>query len=577
MILVIFFFLLLSRAEAPRRLSSPSRRFPTTPRSRWTACTREALRARSSSGTASERWRSRKPFYTQVTFTESIGAGSSEPCLFLTARVSQTPGRGGPRGPVSWALGDFQRNPEIPQITLRGGHGATDESPGRTDVRFSGQRMLVVTNESQLEELLLAAAARVFRGHVPDPVFVRESRCSIPYNLNRNMTTFPSWLLLMSLERHRQQACCKPLGPAVPRGYREASPSTTRPGSLRRRAAGGRLLVSGARASGPFPRGTSSWEGTTTWTPLESPSTCCSPTRCASTRSTSAHRSHERPVTSLSFGRIPTGPRESAAACRRRDSSRIRYLSDWLNGRPPAGQEDLPVTSVSWHAAVALYRQWLTPAGSRPPSPGTSPGCPRESEWEWAARGGLRGMPYPLGGEARGRGVLPQGDHRAVRGRRLGAERLRASGHARERLGVVRGPVCSHRDLLSSLDPRGTRAMRRALPDGPTARCGGGCVGNQSEHDQGVHPRLAARRLVHAVPRVQGRAGTDSSRPGGRNGKVRGGSRSSGSTRRPGSTTRSTNPSSAGSSSSAPRSSPSRTGGSPSRTPTRWWRTTSCG
>ena len=69
------------------------------------------------------------------------------------------------------------------------------------------------------------------------------------------------------------------------------------------------------------------------------------------------------------------------------------YLSEWQNNAPPAGKEDMPVVSVSWNAAAA-YCSWLS---GQIRSSGMTARLPTEAEWEWAARGGLRGMPYPLG------------------------------------------------------------------------------------------------------------------------------------------------------------------------------------
>jgi formylglycine-generating enzyme required for sulfatase activity len=69
------------------------------------------------------------------------------------------------------------------------------------------------------------------------------------------------------------------------------------------------------------------------------------------------------------------------------------YLSDWTNDLPPSGKEEMPVVSVSWDA-VNAYCGWLAGAIR---STGMTARLPSEAEWEWAARGGLRGMPYPLG------------------------------------------------------------------------------------------------------------------------------------------------------------------------------------
>jgi len=72
-------------------------------------------------------------------------------------------------------------------------------------------------------------------------------------------------------------------------------------------------------------------------------------------------------------------------------ASRIRaplhnghYLDNWKGGRFPEGHERYPVTFVSWYAATA-YCAWR---GERLPS---------ETEWEFAARGGVPGEAFPWG------------------------------------------------------------------------------------------------------------------------------------------------------------------------------------
>jgi iron(II)-dependent oxidoreductase len=167
------------------------------------------------------------------------------------------------------------------------------------------------------------------------------------------------------------------------------------------------------------------------------------------------------------------------------------YLSDWLNDLPPAGKEDMPLTTVSYDAASA-YCEWLTQA-MHAQFPGMIARLPAEVEWEWAARGGLRGMPYPLG-EKPGNSVFftsgTTGPSRAGSSEPNGYGLRDMMGNVWEWCG---DSFAASDYLLSSLDPRRNTALIAAHPVVNDKAVRGGAWNNQKDvikvYTRGSQPR----------------------------------------------------------------------------------------
>ncbi len=360
-------------------------------------------------------------------------------------------------GLVKWALSDFQKNPQIPQIISDAAWAAVGADTREKLYGLISSSLLSTTDESQLREILLAAARASSNARVPDAERFGRHRPEIGRTFPE-IGQFPGLGDSRPVQGSADQAYPQPVDPAIrcripgsnlTDTTRRARPSV--PGS------GGSVAVAGmafrAIPSGDLVMGKDD--------NLDS-------------LGKSIDRLLAHPVridafylgtTDVTIGAFQTfiaeNPEWSPAnrvALVQKGLVTDAYLSDWKSGAPPAGASSLPVTSVSWHAAEA-YCQWLS-RRVQTVLPGYEARLPSEAEWEWAARGGIRGMPYPLGGKPGGAVFFNSGDHRPFRCRRFGAQWVRTSRHAGKRLGVVRGPIRSQREpafLPGSARQRGTR------------------------------------------------------------------------------------------------------------------------
>ena len=119
----------------------------------------------------------------------------------------------------------------------------------------------------------------------------------------------------------------------------------------------------------------------------------------------------QREVTKASFARFaaerPEWAPDNRAALVALGLVTQDYLADWQDGAPPAGREREPVVYVSAFAAEA-FAAWVgEQLAAAPDGGGWRARLPFEAEWEYAARGGLHGQPYPGGDQPEGHLAAP--------------------------------------------------------------------------------------------------------------------------------------------------------------------------
>ncbi len=419
-----------------------------------------------------------KPFYKGVMFPENIRGRVFGTIFVPDSHVeTQILSVADVDGLIGRAREDFQRNPGIPSILSEAAYAANTEGTSDKWYDFIDNSMLFVTNEFQLRELVKAAARVASKGSILTPAsFVEAVQHSI--QLKQKYDNFPSWLLLVLSRAHSTSLAASPWVQQYLASYREAISRYYQPGSLTVGAGGGgRVTVEGMEfrsvPAGDLVMGKDD--------NLDSLG-----------KSIDILLAHPVHVDSFYLGSMevtrgqyqsfiqqnPEWAPANRAALVQKGLVTDSYLSDWSAAGVAGAKEELPVTSVSWHAAVA-FTEWLS-RRVQAAVPGYAVRLPSESEWEWAARGGLRGMPYPLGGKPGAAVFFQQG----ITGpSRAGTSEPNGYG-LRDMIGNVwewcADPFALTSSLLSSLDPRVNAAIERSLPLAPDHAVRGGAWENTS-------------------------------------------------------------------------------------------------
>ncbi len=422
-----------------------------------------------------------RPFYTPVTLERSV-RGRVFATLIVPDRAaaSATLPLADVDGLVNWARADFQKNPQIPQIISDAAWAASGMDAPQRLFDLMDSVLPSVTDESQLRELILAAARISTRGTFLTPgSFV--TLIQHVASLTQEYDNFPSWALLVLSRANQGRAAPTPWIQQYLTSYREAISRYYQPGAAAPQGAIGsaevagmvfRLIPSGDLVMGKDDSLDSLGKSVDRLLPHP--------------MHVDAFYLGTTPVTNGAFAAFVDENREwlpsNRAMLVQKGLVTDAYLADWTNGTPPAAAAKLPVTSVSWHAAVA-YCAWLT-RRVQAALPGYMARLPYESEWEWAARGGLRGMPYPLGGKPGGAVFFTQG----IMGPSAAGTSEPNGYGLRDMLGNVwewcADPFTINANLLSSLDPRKAAALERALPDAPDRAVRGGSWADQPGTDK---------------------------------------------------------------------------------------------
>ena len=404
-----------------------------------------------------------KPFYTPVTVQRQV-RGRVFFTLFVKDQASYqaTLALSDVDGLLSWALADFQKNPEIPSIVSRTAFAAfgSDTAALRD---FIAQALLFTTNEEQLRQLILAAARVYSHGTMLTPsslVALLQSAADTA----QGHTNFPAWALLTLSSANANALKTESWVKAYTSALKTDLAKYYLPSAAPASAALGGVTI-GGMAFRTLPAGTLVMGKDDALASLDKglDRTLPHPVQVASFSLGVTEVSNAQYRLFVSAN--PEWAPSNLAALQEKGLVTDAYLAGWVNGAPPSGSENLPVTSVSWFAAQA-YCAWLS-RQVQAVLPGFVARLPSESEWEWAARGGLRGMPYPGGAKIGSAIFFKPG---IIGPSAVGATEPNGYG-LRDMMGNAwewcSDPFSLNASLLSSRDPETSAALEKSLPAAP--------------------------------------------------------------------------------------------------------------
>jgi iron(II)-dependent oxidoreductase len=387
-----------------------------------------------------------------------------------------------PQGLFDWALDDFARNPIVPEIISKTTSEVVSSYNGdlppeilRMLSSFLDNAMLFTTTEQQIRELLIARSVVASKGGFSSMTSLLSFVAQIE-QLQQKYDNFPAWAILASSKEKSRQFLATSWSSAYASRYLETVKRISlEPVPV---ASGGSVNVSGvilrSIPPGTLLMGRDDVESTLGKTIDQLMAHAVRIERFSIAETEITNRQYQAFVDA-----VPEWKPSNRDALLSTAFVSDEYLATWREDRFPAGSDDLPVTGVSWHAASA-YCTWLQ-ARLSATVPGAIVRLPTEAEWEWAARGGRRGSPYPSGEKA-GQSVFfvkgISGPGRAGTSEPNGYGLRDMAGNVWEWCADSYAPAAY---LLSSLDPAVNRRLAAALPQTSEKVVRGGSWNNEKE------------------------------------------------------------------------------------------------